>query len=204
LEIEVEELYASREEDHMSRSIWTYAAVQGLAVFLAVILVSVITRSRVEVQAQGQRATAPGCPKGPGVTLSAARNKTIIMPPSLGDSSANAYSHGVRVGNMLFLAGHTGTVAGEAPKFDTQARRAFSELEAVLKSAGGSLNDIVTMTVFITDMRFGPEFLKIRKEVLGRDFPASALIGVSHLVPVDGMLEIQAIAVLPCRDTAAS
>ncbi|PYR93635.1 MAG: hypothetical protein DMG19_01355 [Acidobacteria bacterium] len=63
-------------------------------------------------------------------------------------------------------------------------------------------NDIVTMTVFITDVRLGPEFLRIRKEILGRDFPASALIGVSRLMPVDGLLEIQAIAVLPCRDTA--
>jgi enamine deaminase RidA (YjgF/YER057c/UK114 family) len=188
----------------MSRRVWIYAAAQVLAVFLAVILVSVMTKSRVEGEAQVQRSTSAACPTGPGVTLSAARNKTIIMPPSLGDSSASAYSHGVRVGNMLFLAGHTGTVAGEAPKFDTQARRTFSQLEAVLKSAGGSLNDIVTMTVFITDVRLGPEFLKIRKEVLGRDFPASALIGVSHLVPVDGMLEIQAIAVLPCRDTATS
>jgi len=85
---------------------------------------------------------------------------------------------------------------------DLTGGRKFAELEAVLKTAGGSLNDIVTMTVFITDIRRGPEFLKIRKEIFGRDFPASALIGMSHLVPVDGMLEIQAIAVLPCRDTA--
>ena len=36
-------------------------------------------------------------------------------------------------------------------------------------------------------------------EILGRDFPASALIGVQRLVPPDGLFEIQAIAVLPCR-----
>ena len=59
---------------------------------------------------------------------------------------------------MLFLAGHTGTAANEPPNLNTQARRTFAELEEVLKSAGGSLNDIVTMTVFITDVRLGPEF----------------------------------------------
>ncbi|SRR5713226_3960765 len=185
----------------MSRRVWTYAAAQVLAFFLAFILLSAVTKSRAE-GAQVQRSAPQSCPSGPGVQLAAAGNKTIIMPRSLGDSSASAYSHGVRVGDMLFLAGHTGTAEKEPPNFDTQARRAFAQLEAVLKTAGGSLNDIVTMTVFITDVRLGPEFLKIRKEVLGRDFPASALIGVSRLMPVDGMLEIQAIAVLPCRDSA--
>ena len=185
----------------MSRRVWTYAAAQVLALFLAFILLSAVTKSRVE-GAQVQRSAPQSCPSGPGVQLAAAGNKTIIMPPSLGDSSASAYSHGVRVGDMLFLAGHTGTAENEPTNFDTQARQAFAQLEAVLKTAGGSLNDIVTMTVFITDVRLGPEFLKIRKEILGRDFPASALIGVSRLMPVDGLLEIQAIAVLPCRDTA--
>jgi len=186
----------------MTRRVWAYAGAQVLTLFLAFILLSAVTRSQASGAAQAQRSAPQACPSGPGVQLAAAGNKTIIMPPSLGDSSAAAYSHGVRVGDMLYLAGHTGTAENEPANFDTQARRAFAELEAVLKTAGGSLNDIVTMTVFITDIRRGPEFLKIRKEIFGRDFPASALIGVSHLVPVDGMLEIQAIAVLPCRDTA--
>jgi 2-iminobutanoate/2-iminopropanoate deaminase len=189
-------------EDHMNRRLWTYAAVQLFATVLALILLSAVTKTQAKGVAQAQRSAPQPCPTGPGVQLAAAGNKTIIMPPSLGDSSAAAYSHGVRVGDMLFLAGHTGTAENETANFDTQARRAFTQLEAVLKSSGGSLNDIVTMTVFMTDIRRGPEFLKIRKEVFGRDFPASALIGVSHLVPVDGMLEIQATALLPCRDTA--
>jgi enamine deaminase RidA (YjgF/YER057c/UK114 family) len=148
---------------------------------------SAVTKSHANAVAQAQRPAPSACPSGPGIQLAAAGNKTIIMPPSLGDSSAAAYSHGVRVGDMLFLAGHTGTVENEPANFDTQARQAFAQLDAVLKTAGGSLNDIVTMTVFITEIRRGPEFLKIRKEIFGRDFPASALIGVSHLVPVDGM-----------------
>ena len=185
----------------MSRRVWAYAAAQALALFLAFVLLSAVTKSQAKAVAQAQRSAPQPCPSGPGVQLAAAGNKTTIMPPSLGDSSAAAYSHGVRVGDMLFLAGHTGTAENESANFETQARRAFAQLDTVLKTAGGSLNDIATMTVFITDIRRGPEFLKIRKEILGRDFPASALIGVSHLVPVDGMLEIQAIAVLPCRDS---
>lgn len=188
----------------MDRRVWTTAAAQGVVVFVALILVSALTNSQPAGAAQVQPSTPEPCPSGPGVQLAAAGNKTIIMPPSLGDSSGSAYSHGVRVGNMLFLAGHTGTAANEPANLNTQARRTFAQLEEVLKSAGGSLDDIVTMTVFITDVRLGPEFLRIRKEILGRDFPASALIGVSRLMPVDGLLEIQAIAVLPCRDGSES
>ena len=160
----------------MNRRLWTYAAAQVLAVFLTFILLSAVTKSQAKGEAQVQRSTPQSCPSGPGVRLAAAGNKTIIMPPSLDDSSAAAYSHGVRVGDMLFLAGHTGS---------SSANTGIREKEPA-----------------ITDVRLGPEFLKIRKEILGRDFPASALIGVSRLMPVDGLLEIQAIAVLPCRDTA--
>jgi len=52
----------------------------------------------------------------------------------------------------------------------------------------------VTMTVFITDIRYGDEFVRLRGEILKHDFPASALISVSHLASPDALLEIQAIA----------
>ena len=125
--------------------------------------------------------------------------KTIIKPTQLGDPTARAYSHGVRVGNLLFLAGQTGTdpnrgmVAGD---FEAQTRQTFANLQTVLEAAGGSLDNLVTMTVFITDMRYGDQFVRLRGEVLKRDFPASALIGVSQLAPPNGLIEIQAIAAL--------
>jgi 2-iminobutanoate/2-iminopropanoate deaminase len=125
--------------------------------------------------------------------------KTIIKPAQLPDPSARAYSHGVRVGTLLFLAGQTGSNANRevaAGDFEAQTRQAFANMRTVLEAAGGTLNNLVTMTVFITDMRYGDEFVRLRGEILGRDFPASALIGVSQLAPRNGLLEIQAIAVL--------
>ena len=68
----------------------------------------------------------------------------------------------------------------------------------ILQEAGGSLDDITTMTVYMTDIRYADQFTRLRADILGRDFPASALIGVQRLVPSDGLFEIQAIAVLPC------
>ena len=62
--------------------------------------------------------------------------------------------------------------------------------------AGGKLNDITTMTVFITDARYGDEFIKIRKEFFSGDYPCSALITVAGLARPEMLVEIQAIAVL--------
>jgi enamine deaminase RidA (YjgF/YER057c/UK114 family) len=127
--------------------------------------------------------------------------KQIIAPASLNDPSARGYSHGVKTGNLLFLAGHTGTAPGlsEPMNLETQMRRAFGNLQAILLEAGGTLDDITTMTVYMTDIRYADEFTRLRAEILGRDFPASALIGVQRLVAPDALFEIQAIAVLPCR-----
>jgi enamine deaminase RidA (YjgF/YER057c/UK114 family) len=124
--------------------------------------------------------------------------KRIVRPTGLPDPSATrAYSHGVRVGDLLFLAGQTGHDAEVTPgrgRFETQTRRAFARLQTILEAAGGGLDDLVSMTVFITDMRYGDEFVRLRGEILGRDFPASALIGVSQLASPDALVEIQAIA----------
>jgi 2-iminobutanoate/2-iminopropanoate deaminase len=126
--------------------------------------------------------------------------KQIVRPGGLPDPGATrAYSHGVRAGNLLFLAGQTGTDA-EVPagtgRFEAQTRRVFARMQTILEAAGGSLDSLVTMTVFITDIRYGDEFVRLRGEILRRDFPASALIGVSHLANPDALLEIQAIAAL--------
>jgi 2-iminobutanoate/2-iminopropanoate deaminase len=126
--------------------------------------------------------------------------KQIIQPAGLPNPGpGRAYSHGVRAGNLLFLAGQTGQdaqpQAGQG-RFEAQTRRAFARMQTILEAAGGSLDNLVTMTVFITDMRYGDEFVRLRGEILQRDFPASALIGVSHLASPDALLEIQAIAAL--------
>ena len=126
--------------------------------------------------------------------------KQIVQPAGLSNPGATrAYSHGVRAGNILFLAGQTGNDAEPQPgvgRFELQTRRTFARIQEILAAAGGSLDSLVTMTVFITDIRHGDEFVRLRGEILKHDFPASALIGVSHLASPEALLEIQAVAVL--------
>ncbi|HXG35741.1 MAG TPA: RidA family protein [Dehalococcoidia bacterium] len=104
-----------------------------------------------------------------------------------------------RGGRIIWVAGHVGTTDAQgnslAGDFAAQARQTFRNLEATLEQAGGKLKDIVTMTVFLLDVRHGPEFLRIRSETFGGDFPASALVTVAGFATPEIMLEIQAIAV---------
>lgn len=114
-----------------------------------------------------------------------------------------AYSPAVKVkdGTTIYLAGY-GAFQDEAGKsyagdFDGQVRLSFERIRRTLEKAGGTLDDIVTMTVFVTDMGNGTRFTQLRKEFFqeGR-FPASALIGIKALARPEMMVEIQAIAVI--------
>ena len=85
-----------------------------------------------------------------------------------------------------------------------QQQRAFSPAVATkggrtIWAAGhGGIQDIVTMTVFIIDARYGDRFIDIRKEFFpSGEFPASALITVAGLARPNMMIEIQCVAVVP-------
>src|SRR5437667_11128269 len=106
--------------------------------------------------------------------------KQIVQPAGLSNPGATrAYSHGVRAGNILFLAGQTGNDAEPQPgvgRFELQTRRTFARMQEILAAAGGSLDSLVTMTVFITDIRYGDEFVRLRGELPTRHLPASAML----------------------------
>ena len=116
---------------------------------------------------------------------------------------SRAYSPAVitQGGRTIWLAGQTTTVdeSGKdiSGNFEAQARTVFALMDRTLKRAGGSLANLVTMTVFITDPRYGDAFVKIRGELFrdGR-FPASALITVTAFARPGILIEIQGVAVV--------
>jgi 2-iminobutanoate/2-iminopropanoate deaminase len=75
-------------------------------------------------------------------------------------------------------------------------RQVFKLLDATLEKAGGKLADMVQMTVFITDVRYGDRLTQIRREIFGDDFPGSALITITALANPDAKVEIQGFAVI--------
>ncbi len=116
---------------------------------------------------------------------------------------ARAFSSAVKVtgGSLVFLAGMSPVdvhreLVGVAD-FDAQVEQVWENMRLALEKAGGTLSDVVSMTVFLTDMRHGNRFIELRERKFGKDFPASALIGIDHLAVPGMLIEIQAIAAIP-------
>ena len=80
--------------------------------------------------------------------------------------------------------------------FDAQVRQTFRNIEKVLSRAGGTLRDIVTMTVYVSDARYSKRFTDLRREYYAKDFPASALITAAGFALPEILLEITATAVV--------
>ena len=104
-------------------------------------------------------------------------------------------------GKTVWLAGQTATedlnhkpIAGD---FDAQVRTDFALLDQTLRRAGGSLRNMVSMTVFINDPRLGDRFIELRRGIFpDGKYPASALITVSNFARPGILLEIQGVAVI--------
>jgi enamine deaminase RidA (YjgF/YER057c/UK114 family) len=119
-----------------------------------------------------------------------------LQPKNLEDPVR--YSRGWKVGNTVYLAGAIGHNADGSltPDIAVQTRRALEQLQAVMQEAGGSLKDIVKLTVFITDMRYREGYGQVRAEFFPGDAPASTLIQCVALAAPGGLIEIEGIAVL--------
>ena len=117
-------------------------------------------------------------------------------------AQARAYSQAVVTagGRTVWLAGQTAAMDGAgkplADNFDGQVREVFSRLGHTLSELGGGLADMVTMTVFITDARYGDRFVQLPREILRDNFPASALITVAALARPELLVEVQGVAVI--------
>lgn len=113
------------------------------------------------------------------------------------------YSQGIKVTSpqtILFLAGQVAYDKDGSPKhrgdFTAQAREVFGAIQKLVEAGGGTLDNVVKITTFVTDVRHRPEFRTVRDEFFGAKGPASTMIEVSKLAHPDYMVEIEAIAVI--------
>jgi 2-iminobutanoate/2-iminopropanoate deaminase len=99
-------------------------------------------------------------------------------------------------GGLIFVAGQTGLKNGAiAATFVDQVRQAFANVEVALTAAGATLGDILSMNVFLTDVRNQPEFSKVRRVVLRDGLFASATVAIKQLFDPRALIEIQVVAV---------
>jgi 2-iminobutanoate/2-iminopropanoate deaminase len=109
------------------------------------------------------------------------------------------YSQGVVAGGWLFVAGQipidpqTGRlVEGD---FEAKARRVLENVKAIVEAAGGTLRDVVKVTVYLRDITLFDRFNKVYSEYFSDEPPARVVVEVSNL-PKNVDLEIEAIAYL--------
>ena len=119
---------------------------------------------------------------------------------------SRAFSPGVITegGRTVWVAGQTATRDNQGAdisnNFEAQARQVFSQIDQIMKRAGGSLANVVTMTVFIKESRYGDRFVEMRKDAFQNgNYPGSALITVTNFARPGIEIEIQAVGVIGDR-----
>ena len=113
------------------------------------------------------------------------------------------YSQAIKVTGaqtILFLAGQVAYTAdgGAAHRgdFTAQARAVFGAVKALVEAGGGTLDNVVKITTYVTDIANRPAFRTVRDEFFGKKGPASTMIEVSKLAHPDYLIEIEAIAIV--------
>jgi 2-iminobutanoate/2-iminopropanoate deaminase len=116
---------------------------------------------------------------------------------------SRAFSPGVVTsgGMIVWVAGQTATqdIQGNniANNFEAQVKQVFAQIDGIMKRAGGNLDNIVAMTVFIKESRYGDRFVEMRKDFFNNgNYPGSALITVTNFARPGIEIEIQAIGVV--------
>lgn len=115
-------------------------------------------------------------------------------------AAIGTYSQAVRAGDLVFLSGQIPLVAATMEvvggDFEARARQVFSNLAAVAGAAGGGLDDVVKLTIFLTDLDNFATVNAVMEEFFTAPFPARAAVGVASL-PKGVDVEADAILALP-------
>jgi reactive intermediate/imine deaminase len=122
-----------------------------------------------------------------------------IISTSEAPAAIGTYSQAVRVANTVYLSGQIPldprTMQMVGPDPAAQIRRVFDNLSAVAAAAGGSLADIVKLTIYLTDLANFPLVNEIMAQYFREPYPARAAIGVAEL-PKQAAVEMDAVMVV--------
>ena len=117
--------------------------------------------------------------------------KTAIFTDQI-PAPIGTYSQAIKTHNTVYLSGQIPKTSGD---FKDEVRQVFSNLSAVAHAAGGSLNHIVKLTIFLTDFNLFADLNTVMSELFSEPYPARSTVQVSRL-PKDSRIEIEAIMIL--------
>ena len=119
----------------------------------------------------------------------------VFDPPS--------YSQAVKateVRAILYIAGQVAYDKDGSPlhrgDFRNQAREAFRAIKALVEAQGGTLDNVVKVNTYVTDIRYRVDLVPVREEFFGKKGPASTLVAVAALAQPEWLIEVEAIAVI--------
>lgn len=107
-------------------------------------------------------------------------------------------SLGIKANGFVFVSGQIGNDENDelvGPDFASQARQVFKNITTVMEAAGGSLSDIVKLTIMVKEISAAREMKPIIDEFFAKPYPATTLFQVVSLGHTEALLEIEAIAV---------
>lgn len=130
-------------------------------------------------------------------TMAGAADRKYIVKPRASDMKGLPFSDGVLVGNTLYIAGHIGLDpnSGKPPAdAEQEARLVMDEFKQTVESAGLTMDDVVSVQIFCTDLKLYETFNNVYKTYFHGDFPARAFVGAGSLLR-GGRYEVLGVAV---------
>lgn len=128
-----------------------------------------------------------------------ALKKQRFISPKVAEYPPGHWSNTIRVGDQVWLSGFTArgndlkTIQGAGSAYE-QAKVIFQKISDCLEAADAKMADVVTMTIYVTDMADNKEIWRARQEFFSGDFPCSTLVQVASLANPEIKLEITAQA----------
>jgi enamine deaminase RidA (YjgF/YER057c/UK114 family) len=113
--------------------------------------------------------------------------------PQVPEPQPGTWSNCLVAGGVAYIAGMTAS-GGDLSDEYTQAKAIFTKIRHLVEAAGGSMADITTVTIFVTDIKEREKVWQARREFFSGNFPASTLVQVAALATPSLRVEINAIA----------
>ncbi len=108
-------------------------------------------------------------------------------------------SQAIKAGPFVFVSGQAGYDDNGNPEqggFTAQGEQAFQNLNRALTAAGSSLEEVVKVTIFVTDMTQFSHVVDLRRKYFSAPYPADSIVEVKALYTPEAMIEIEAIAII--------
>jgi 2-iminobutanoate/2-iminopropanoate deaminase len=129
-------------------------------------------------------------------------HKTRVLTDNVSEPKPKTWSNCLVSGDLFFVSGLTARendlVSIKGDNAYDQSKFIFSKIRAYVEAAGGQMNDILKMTIFVTDIAYNTDVWRARAEEFTGDFPACSLVQVAALAQPEILVEIEAMGRIGC------